>query len=377
MGLERKAEGSFCDVSLLRGMWEVRVKKQQWRQKKERDRVEKSALSRIEQQWQYRIYCKTLKTSELNQLQRYLERNTLSQQPSTHTDEQQQDNGISGEDHNRLVFQLEGDQWTNFPRELQWSTYLTEWNVVGTRIRLLPDFLPLFTQLTKLHMPRNAISELPPEIGQLRALKELNVSYNHLSKVPAELGDCENLLRLELSGNRNLSELPFELKNLKQLLHLDISENVFVSIPICTLRMSSLQFLDLSNNRLTDLPEDMDRLEQLVTLFVHRNSLSYLPQCLSNISSLKMIVVSGEMLVCTPTRLCSNPDIKFIRLLDNPSSRTTERKKEEEKEKERRWRTAEQLKDSREKEFMEAYISSLKDRDSVPYSTTKVSISLL
>lgn len=50
-----------------------------------------------------------------------------------------------------------------------------------------------------------------------------------------------------------------QLSSLKQLVHLDIAENRFVSIPICALRMSSLQLLDLSNNRLTDLPQDMDR----------------------------------------------------------------------------------------------------------------------
>lgn len=56
---------------------------------------------------------------------------------------------------------------------------------------------------------------------------------------------------------------------------------------------------------------------------------------------------------------------RFIRLYDNLS---TERKKKEEEEKKRnkrrRWqeRRPEEVKDSREKEFMEAYVSTLKDR---------------
>lgn len=53
------------------------------------------------------------------------------------------------------------------------------------------------------------------------------------------------------------------------------------------------------------------RLEQLVTLFLHKNHLSYLPQCLTNIHTLAMIVVSGDELNCIPTRLCSNPAIKY------------------------------------------------------------------
>ncbi|XP_035495717.1 leucine-rich repeat-containing protein 2 isoform X2 [Scophthalmus maximus] len=378
MGLERKLDVPVGDLSVIRGMWEVRVKKHRQRQKKEQQRVENSALARIDQQWQYRIYCKTLKSHELNLLHRYLERSTLPDtQPRTDEDQLQDP---QDPDQSRLILQLDGDRWTSFPRELQWKTYLREWHVRGTRIRQLPDFLALFTQLTVLEIPKNAIAELPPEIGKLTELRELNVSYNRLSRVPPELGHCENLQRLELRGNHNLSELSFELSSLKRLVHLDIAENRFVSIPVCALRMSRLQLLDLSSNRLSDLPQDMDRLEQLVTLIVHNNHLSYLPHCLTLISTLKMIVVSGNELVCVPSKLCSNPDIKFIRLCDNTKS-SEKKKKEKEQKKRRSWRGSgeeeEVKKDGREKEFIEAYVSTLKDRETVPYSTTKVSISCL
>ncbi|CAI5649123.1 unnamed protein product [Oreochromis niloticus] len=383
MGPERKLDVPVYDLSLIRGMWEVRVKKHRERQTKEKERIEQSALARIDQEWQYRIYCKTLKTSELNLLHHYLERSTLTDiQPCTESDQQQCQDVQQDPDEVKLSFQLEGERWMDFPRELQWMTYLKEWHVRRTRICRLPDYLALFTQLTVLDIPKNAITELPPEIGKLTVLRELYVSYNRLSRVPPELGNCEKLERLELAGNHNLSELPFELSSLKQLVHLDIAENRFVSIPICALRMTSLQLLDLSNNCMTDLPQDMDRLEQLVTLFIHKNNFTYLPHCLANITTLAMIVVSGDELTCIPTKLCNNPEIKFIRLYDNPASKEKKKKKEEKKKEgvSRRWREqreGEQVKDSGEKEFIEAYISSLQDRDTVPYATTKVSISCL
>ncbi|XP_035021223.1 leucine-rich repeat-containing protein 2 isoform X6 [Hippoglossus stenolepis] len=374
MGFGRKVDVPVSDLSVIRGLWEVRVKKYRQRQKKEQQRVEKSALPRINQQWEYRIYCKSLKPEEQQLLRQYLERSTRPDTQEYTGSDQQQDLQDADVD---LKLQLDGDSWKEFPGDLRWRTYLREWHVSGTKICRLPEYLSLFTQLLVLQIPKNSIEELPPAIGKLTGLRELNVSYNRLSKVPPELGHCENLERLELAGNYNLSELPFELSSLKRLVHLDIAENRFVSIPVCTLRMSGLQLLDLSNNGLSDLPQDMDRLEQLVTLFLHKNKLWYLPHCLSNISTLKMIVVSGEQLTCIPTRLCSNPDIKFIRLCDNLAKKKEEKK---EKSKMRRWREAgkeEVKKDSREKEFIEAYISTLTDRDTVPYSTTKVSISCL
>ncbi|XP_006808507.1 leucine-rich repeat-containing protein 2 [Neolamprologus brichardi] len=377
MGPERKLDVPVYDLSLIRGMWEVRVKKHRERQKKEKERIEQSALARIDQEWQYRIYCKTLKTSELNLLHHYLERSTLTDiQLCTESDQQQCQEVQQDPDEAKLSFCLEGERWMDFPRELQWMTYLKEWHVRRTRIRQLPDYLALFTQLTVLDIPKNAITKLPPEIGKLTALRELYVSYNRLCRVPPELGNCEKLERLELAGNHNLSELPFELSSLKQLVHLDIAENRFVSIPICALRMTSLQLLDLSNNCMTDLPQDMDRLEQLVTLFIHKNNFNYLPHCLANITTLAMIVVSGDELTCIPTKLCSNPEIKFIRLYDNPASKE-KKKKEGVRRRWREQREAEEVKDSGEKEFIEAYISSLQDRDTVPYATTKVSISCL
>ncbi|TNN52229.1 hypothetical protein EYF80_037585 [Liparis tanakae] len=73
---------------------------------------------------------------------------------------------------------------------------------------------------------------------------------------------------------------------------------------------------------------------------------------------------------------CSS--VRFIRLHDRASA---EKKKKKKENKRKRWRgpreEEEEVKDSREKEFIEAYVSSLKDRDTVPESTTKVSISCL
>ncbi|XP_061134135.1 leucine-rich repeat-containing protein 2-like isoform X2 [Syngnathus typhle] len=359
-----------CDVSRLLSVWESRARKHRQREKKEQQRKERSALPKIEQRWQYRLYCRTLDTHQ---------RHLLNDDPPTPARDTRTDvlaDSDAGHE-SALSFRLSGEQWKDLPKDLEWKTFLLEWHVSGTKIQKLPDYLASFSLLRVLELSKNKLALLPPDIGKLGHLRRLNISYNRLSCVPAQLGMCRSLERLELAGNRNLSELPFELSSLKHLAHLDIAENEFASIPVCALRMSSLQFLDLSNNRLIDLPEDMDRsqarvwvacaclfqfvcvcvrLKELVTLFVHKNRLTYLPHCLTNISTLKMIVVSADQLVCVPTKLCSNPGI-------NPASgKTTEDGGEEPK-------------DGREKEFMDAYVNTLKDREDTPYSTTKVTIS--
>ncbi|XP_046904226.1 leucine-rich repeat-containing protein 2 isoform X2 [Hypomesus transpacificus] len=357
--LEKRVDVPVPDLSLIRGLWEVRVKKYKHKLRTEKERVEKSALVKINKQWQYRIHCKALKSSEVTLLHHYLDRTTLQDiQPCQETDSEAQD------EDSRFIFELDGDKWTKLPDSLEYMTYLREWHIRGTRIQQLPDYIMDFQDLTVLEIPKNGLRKLPVEIGKLTQLRELNVNYNKLSSVPPELGDCESLERLELTGNLSLRELPFELSSLKKLKHLDLAENMFASIPICALRMSSLQLLDLSNNQLTDLPEDMDRLQELDTLFVHKNRMSYLPLSLSKLPNLKMVVVSADELNSYPSKLTESSDIKFIRLYDNPFHKV---KGEEEAVR----------KEDHEKEFMQTYINSLQDRETVPYSTTKVSISCL
>ncbi|XP_061117669.1 leucine-rich repeat-containing protein 2 isoform X3 [Conger conger] len=330
------------DLSFIRGLWEGRVKKYRQRQKKEQERQEKSALVKLNQQWHYRLECRTMKVTEITELQQYLERKTLSDtrnydgistlQPCQKSCEADSAQKVQIEEQ-RFIFELDDETRTELPDYIQDMTHLRQWHIRGTRIQKIPKYIERFQELQVLDVPKNGLEELPEEIGKLVSLKELNVSYNKLSNIPPELGECEKLERLEVIANLDIKELPFELSNLKKLTYLDLSANKLSCIPVCVLRMSSLQWLDISNNLLTDLPQDIDssipnprldldildgltvktsslfKLEELTTLFLHKNKLTYLPMELTNISTLKMIIVSGDLLVCLPSKLCDDPAI--------------------------------------------------------------------
>ncbi|KAL6458766.1 hypothetical protein MHYP_G00322380 [Metynnis hypsauchen] len=355
------------DLSLIRELWETRARKHKQRQKKEQERISKSALAKINQQWQYRITCRKMKINEVSALHCYLERSAFAEMdilPTVDT------TGLDSEDK-KFIFELNGKKWRKLPEDLQYMTFLREWHIRGTRIQKIPTYIQEFVYLHVLDMPKNGFTVLPPEIGKLANLKELNVNYNKLSSIPPELGECENLEKLEITANFGLSELPFELSNLKKLKHLDIAENKFATIPVCVLRMSSLQWLDISNNRLTDLPEDIDRLDELQTLFLHKNKLTYLPMVMGNMDALKMLVVSGDELISTPSKLHDNPNIKFIKLFDNPLNKDDDEDGKAVPSDD----TTEQ--EDHEKEFMHTYIETLKDRATAPTYTTKVSLTCL
>uniref|UniRef100_A0A8C1BVR4 Leucine-rich repeat-containing protein 2 n=1 Tax=Cyprinus carpio carpio TaxID=630221 RepID=A0A8C1BVR4_CYPCA len=352
------------DLSLIRQMWEGRVKKYKQRQKKEEERISKSALAKVDQQWQYRIACRKLKSAEVSALQCYLERSALRE---THL--LPADNKDNDPDNKKFIFELNGKKWMKLPEDLQFMTYLKEWHIHGTRIPEIPTYIEAFVDLQVLDVPKNGLTKLPTEIGKLINLRELNVNYNKLLSIPPELGECENLERLEMTANGNLAELPFELSNLKKLTHLDVAENQFAGIPVCVLRMENLKCLDISNNRLKDLPEDIDRLESLEMLFLHKNNVRYVPMSMTNLVHLKMLVISADELYSIPSQLVDNPNIKLIRLYDNPINTDNEDMNE--------MNIDAEAQDERDKEFIKTYIETLQDRDTQPSYTTKVSLSCL
>ncbi|XP_077330913.1 leucine-rich repeat-containing protein 2 [Lithobates pipiens] len=360
------------DISHIRGLWETRVKKYKERCKKEKERIETSALQKIKQEWNFILECRSsgipqsiyLKKgfvdTELKGLDAH-ERFPSVSKKTLHIKEEPE--------KEKFIFNLCGENWKELPDSLREQTHLKEWHINKTWIKVIPEYVQIFQDLKVLDMSHNKLECLPPEIGCLRHLRELNVAFNYLKEVPPELGDCENLERLDVSGNLHITELPFELSNLKKVTYVDVSANKFSSVPICVLRMSSLQWLDISSNILKDLPQDIDRLEELETLLLQKNNITYLPLELNNMTKLKMLVVSGESLVEIPSALTEKPSLKYVTILDNPieACEISDNGIEDENNQDR-----EQF----EKEFMKAYLQDLSERDAPPTYTKKVSLNL-
>uniref|UniRef100_A0A8C8RXY6 Leucine rich repeat containing 2 n=1 Tax=Pelusios castaneus TaxID=367368 RepID=A0A8C8RXY6_9SAUR len=358
------------DISVVRGLWETRIKKIKDIQKKEKERLAKSSLEKIKQEWDFALECRKkgipqaayLKNGFVDiaaKLLDKIEENSQLRKKNAFTDELDRE-------RSKFIFQLSGEHWTELPDSLKEQTHLKEWHIHNTQIQTIPTYIALFQELKVLELSNNQITHLPVEIGCLKLLKELNVSFNNLKSIPPELGNCENLEKLDLAGNLELTELPFELSNLKQVTFVDVSANKFPTIPICVLRMSSLHWLDISSNKLTDLPQDIDRLDELQTLLLQKNKLTYLPRALINMPKLSLLVVSGDDLVELPTDVCeSTSGLKFISLKDSPLEKILYQDIEDTVESER---DREQF----EKEFIKTYIADIKERG----ICTKLSVNL-
>ncbi|XP_078070524.1 leucine-rich repeat-containing protein 2 [Mustelus asterias] len=361
------------DLSSVRSMWEGRIIKHKERQKKERERQEKSALVKINEDWTLRL------ERRRRAINKYIQRRKDQLNGEVHVGMNHltnTGNHILPElrkniiiEERKFIFELQGVEWKELPESLKDKTYLKEWHIKKTSIELIPSFIVMFQDLIVMDLSRNCIKELPAEIGKMTKLKELNVSYNKLTSVPLELGCCENLEKLNLSSNLELTELPFELRDLQKLSCLDLSSNQFLSIPICVLRMSNLKNLDMSNNKLKDLPQDIDRLSELESLFLQKNKLTYLPKVLCRLTKLKMLAVSGDDIKKLPTSLTTDPNLKYIDLRENPLESLEDKMLSE------LFEDDDEHEDF-ERDLMQMYFEDLKERDTTPAYTTRVSLSL-
>ncbi|XP_069785215.1 leucine-rich repeat-containing protein 2 [Narcine bancroftii] len=365
------------DLSSVRTLWEGRIKRYKERQRKERERQEKSALVKINEEWvqmlerkkramrNYFQQGKGVMNDEVHvrmnhlksfgkdtQLLHFLE---LGKETTTKD--------------KKFIFELQGMEWKELPDSLREKIYFKEWHIKKTSIEIIPSFIVMFQDLIVMDLSRNCIKELPIEIGKMTKLKELDISFNKLTSIPPELGNCENLEKLNLSSNLELAELPFELRDLQKLSHLDLSSNQFLTMPICVLRMSNLKSLDLSSNKLKELPQDLDRLSELQSLFLQKNKLTYLSKVLCRMTNLKMLVVSGDDIKNLPTSLMTDPNLKYIDLRENPLDQVEDKG------------NCEIFEDAEEhelfeKDLMHMYFQDLKERETVPTYTTRVSLSL-
>ncbi|KFO89616.1 Leucine-rich repeat-containing protein 2, partial [Buceros rhinoceros silvestris] len=206
------------DFSLIRGLWETRVKKSKERQKKEEERLEKSSLEKLNslgREWNFILECRKRGIPQAKYLRNgFVDTNEKILDTYGKTPQIQKRRALSDEadkERNKFIFRLSGEQWMEFPDSLKEQTYLKEWHVCNTLIQTIPAYIASFQDLTVLELSKNQINHLPVEIGCLKNLKVLNVSFNNLKSVPPELGDCENLEKLDLSGNMEITELPFEV----------------------------------------------------------------------------------------------------------------------------------------------------------------------
>ncbi|XP_062151702.1 receptor-like protein Cf-9 homolog isoform X2 [Alnus glutinosa] len=173
--------------------------------------------------------------------------------------------------------------YTSFSGELPASTgnfsFLTSLSMPGCNFsRSIPSSLGNLTKLTHLYLSFNYfVGNIPHSLGNLVELSSLDISYNQLTgPFPLILGNLVQLFYLSISHNQLTGPVPLILGNLVQLSSLDISHNQLTGpVPFEVLNLPQLLFVDLSYNLLHgEMHHELMNGKRLEILILNNNRLS-------------------------------------------------------------------------------------------------------
>ncbi|KAL8136805.1 hypothetical protein V2J09_002806 [Rumex salicifolius] len=138
-----------------------------------------------------------------------------------------------------------GDGLTSFADH--WKS-VTELNLNGCGISVLPVEVTQLPLLEKLYLDNNRLSLLPPELGDLKDLKVLCADNNMLASVPVELRQCVGLVELSLENNKLIRPL-LDVRAMSELRILRLFGNPLEFLPEIV-PLHKLRHLSLANIRI-------------------------------------------------------------------------------------------------------------------------------
>ncbi|EGD76900.1 TKL protein kinase [Salpingoeca rosetta] len=180
--------------------------------------------------------------------------------------------------------------------------------------------------LTSLDVSANALTEIifttPAASADLAALQDLRIDRNRLTALPALPSPMSALVTLIASSNSISSLLPTDapLQLLTSLTWLDVSNNNITALPVDALAANSqLERLWLGFNQLHTLDETVfDAVPRLTELLLQSNQLSDLPQrLLAPLTSLGNLDLSSNDLTRLPHRLFNSTQALTVLVLDH------------------------------------------------------------
>ncbi len=148
----------------------------------------------------------------------------------------------------------------------------------------------------------NLTGSIPFELTAISSLKRLVLPFNNITGI-SNLR-YPNLTHLNLRQNKItalLAGFSYGIEELTSLWFLDVSDNELESLPDAIGTLDTLNGLNIWGNKITHLPSTMPSgLKSLVYIFAHNNQLTSLPENIGEFEKLKIIDLEDNKLTTLP-----------------------------------------------------------------------------
>ncbi|KAI6200973.1 hypothetical protein M3Y96_00791600 [Aphelenchoides besseyi] len=175
---------------------------------------------------------------------------------------------------NLRVLRLQNTNRTlnNLPLSLEDMPNISELDLSGNELSVIPDAVFTLKKLRKFNMSRNKLSSVEIPENQWTEIETLNFAENNLEAFPTNITQCVKLQRFYANFNRIIFEgMPASIGKLMQLQVLYLSHNKLKLVPEGITRCVKLQRVKLDNNALLLIPDGIYLLPDLKELDLTNN----------------------------------------------------------------------------------------------------------
>ncbi|ETV92615.1 hypothetical protein H310_13069 [Aphanomyces invadans] len=171
--------------------------------------------------------------------------------------------------------------------------------------------------LIKVDLSHNEIASIPADIQGLSGLLSFKICQNKLVEVPLELFSLTSLVYLDLSNNCLRGPFPDPLGRLNNLKELVLSGNKLTTLPPSMGDLTKLEVLRLEDNSLTGFPDSFGGLQKLQTLTAQNNNIDRIPLSFKDLRQIATLDLSKNQITSLIGCLKNNERLKFLDLRQN------------------------------------------------------------
>lgn len=172
-----------------------------------------------------------------------------------------------------------------------------ELNLIGCRLRRLPEEVFRLEHIKYLWLNNNLLFELPLAIANLKNLEQIGLMQNRFTEFPEMLCGLPSLEVIGL-GENDLRSISVKLEKLRQLKELYLNKNRLTELPDNITSLDKLEIFDIRDNRLPvpgHIANQVEKPTKIIDYYLSHRHYSSFPQTTlpSKISSAKRLLYNG------------------------------------------------------------------------------------
>lgn len=185
----------------------------------------------------------------------------------------------------------------------------------------LTDYPKNFDALTNLvyfASYNNKLTSFPPNLRPFGLLYYLELQHTKIDSIPAQIAFLNKLQSFKFGNTDDTLSLPTTLNFLKNLKDVSIENCVMDSFPKQLFRITTLNFLNLSNTNTHYLTRHFERFQNLEVLIIENNPLATIPFEIYKAQKLRLISFRGNKLTKLPDSISQLENLTLLDLRGNP-----------------------------------------------------------